>query len=300
MIDPKLLDGFLVKPKKFRLKDCDPSWAGDKAIRELSGEQLKARAQDYVRGTLEELSKQQDRLWAQDQHSVLVVLQAMDAAGKDGMIKHVMSGLNPQGCRVESFKKPSDQELDHDFLWRCYTRLPARGEIGIFNRSHYEEVLVVRVHPEYLGAQRLPELKVNNKLWKHRYESIRDFEKHLARNGYTILKFFLNVSREEQKRRFLERLDTPEKNWKFSEQDVKERVHWDAYMAAFEEALRATSTPYAPWYVIPADHKWIARSLVAGIITKAIRALPLRIPKVTAERKKVLEAARQQLDGEKA
>lgn len=299
MIDPKLLDDFLVKPKKFRLKNCDPRWTGDKSLRELSGDQLKTRAQDYVRESLEALSKEQERLWAQDQHSVLIVLQAMDAAGKDGMIKHVMSGLNPQGCRVESFKKPSEEELDHDFLWRCYNRLPARGEIGIFNRSHYEEVLVVRVHPEYLGAQRLPELKVNDKFWKHRFESIRDFEKHLARNGYTVLKFFLHVSREEQKRRFLERLDNPDKNWKFSEQDVKERAHWDAYMEAFEEALRETSTQYAPWYVIPADHKWIARSLVAGIITKTIRDLPLEIPKLTAARKQALGEARKQLESEK-
>jgi PPK2 family polyphosphate:nucleotide phosphotransferase len=258
MIDSKLLDRFLVNPKKFRLKDCDPGWAGDKTMRELSGEELKAHAKEYVRKTLEELSEEQDRLWAQDQHSVLVVLQAMDAAGKDGMIKHVMSGLNPQGCSVHSFKKPSEEELDHDFLWRCAQRLPARGEIGIFNRSHYEEVVVVRVHPEYLRGQRLPGLKVNAKFWQHRYESIRDFEKHLARNGYTVLKFFLNVSRKEQKKRFMERLDTPEKNWKFSEADVKERAHWDEYMDAFQEALRATSTSYAPWYVIPADNKWVA------------------------------------------
>ena len=299
MIDSKLLDRFLVKPKKFRMKDCDPSWTSDKSLRELSGDELKTQAQESVRETLEELSQQQERLWAQDQHSVLVVLQAMDAAGKDGMVKHVTSGLNPQGCSVESFKKPSEDELDHDFLWRCYTRLPARGEIGIFNRSHYEEVLVVRVHPEYLGAQRLPDLKVNAKFWQRRYESIRDFEKHLARNGYTILKFFLNISRDEQKKRFLERLDNPEKNWKFSDQDVKERAHWDEYMKAFEDALRATSTSHAPWYVIPADHKWVARSLVAAIIAKAIRNLPLEIPKLSPARKTAFAEARQQLENEK-
>lgn len=300
MIDPKILDSFLVKPKKFRLKDCDPAWDGGKALRELSGDELKERAQEYVRATLEELSKEQDRLWAQDQHSVLVVLQAMDAAGKDGLIKHVMSGLNPQGCRVHGFKKPSEEELDHDFLWRCYQRLPPRGEIGIFNRSYYEEVLVVRVHPEYLGGQRLPGLKkVNDKFWQQRYESINDFEKHIARNGCTVLKFFLNVSREEQKKRFLERLDEPEKNWKFSEQDVKERAHWGEYMTAFEEAIHATSTAHAPWYVIPADNKWIARALVAGILTQAIRDLPIEIPKVSAERRQALEESRKQLEAEK-
>ncbi len=253
-----------------------------------------------MRETLEELSNEQDRLWAQDQHSILVVLQAMDAAGKDGLIKHVMSGLNPQGCSVHGFKKPSEEELDHDFLWRCYQRLPPRGEIGIFNRSYYEEVLVVRVHPEYLAGQRLPGLKkVNDKFWKQRYESINDFEKHIARNGCTVLKFFLNVSREEQKKRFLERLDEPDKNWKFSEQDVKERAHWDAYMAAFEDAIRATSTAHAPWYVIPADNKWVARALVAGILTQVIRDLPIEIPKVSPERRKALEEARRQLEAEK-
>jgi len=300
MIETKLLDRFRVRPKKFRLRDCDPAWTGDKELRELSGEELKERARDYVRQTLVELSEEQERLWAQDQHSVLVVLQAMDAAGKDGLIKHVMSGLNPQGCSVHSFKKPSDEELDHDFLWRCSSRLPPRGEIGIFNRSYYEEVLVVRVHPEFLGAQRLPGLKkANGKFWERRYESIRDFEKHLARNGFTILKFFLHVSRDEQKKRFLERLNNPEKNWKFSEQDVKEREHWDAYMEAFEDALRATSTDYAPWYVIPADNKWIGRSLVAGIIAKAIRDLPLAVPRISPERKQAFDAARRQLESEK-
>ena len=299
MIDTKLLDQFLVDPKKFRLKDCNPAWADDKSMRDLSGDELKAKAQEAVRKSLEALTIEQERLWAQDQHSVLIVLQAMDAAGKDGLIKHVMSGLNPQGCAVHSFKKPSDEELDHDFLWRCYNRLPARGEIGIFNRSHYEEVLVVRVHPEYLGGQRLPGLKVNEKFWERRYESIRDFEKHVSRNGCTILKFFLNVSREEQKKRFLERLDNPEKNWKFSEQDVKERAHWDKYMEAFEAALRATSTKRAPWYVIPADNKWIARSLVAGIIAKTIRDLPLETPTVSPERKRAFAEARLQLENEK-
>ena len=300
MIDAKLYEQFRVNPKKFRLKDCDPAWQGGKALRDLSGDELKARAREFIAKNLADLNEEQERLWAQDEHAVLVVLQAMDAAGKDGLVKHVMSGLNPQGCRVHSFKQPSSEELDHDFLWRCIQRLPPRGEIGIFNRSYYEEVLVVRVHPEYLKGQRLPGLgKVNRKFWQNRFESINGFEKHLARNGYTILKFFLNVSREEQKKRFLERLDEPEKNWKFSEQDVKERGHWNEYMAAFEDALQSTSTRHAPWYVIPADHKWIARSLVAGIIAKAIQELPLEIPVVSPERKLAFAEARKQLEGEK-
>lgn len=301
MIDSKLFDQFRVDPgRKFRLKDCNPAWQGSKELRELSGDELEERARASIAKRLEELNEEQERLWAQDEHAVLVVLQAMDAAGKDGLIKHVMSGLNPQGCRVHSFKQPSQEELDHDFLWRCALKLPPRGEIGIFNRSYYEEVLVVRVHPEYLKGQRLPGLgKVNEKFWQRRFESINDYEKHLSRNGYTILKFFLNVSREEQKERFLARLDEPEKNWKFSEQDVKERAHWDKYMEAFEDALRSTSTKHAPWYVIPADHKWIARSLVSGIITKAIQDLPLAIPAVSPERKLAFAEARKQLEEEK-
>ncbi|MBM3797601.1 MAG: polyphosphate kinase 2 family protein [Acidobacteria bacterium] len=300
MISAKLHDQFLVRPgKKFRLESYDPAWAGGKEYRDLAEDELKERAQESVKKHIETLAEEQERLWAQDQHAVLVVIQAIDAAGKDGLIKHVMSGLNPQGCHVHSFKQPSDEELDHDFLWRCSQRLPPRGEIGIFNRSYYEEVLVVRVHPEYLGGQRLPGLKkVNGKFWRQRYESINDFEKHLARNGYTILKFFLNVSRGEQKKRFLERLDNPEKNWKFSPQDVKERAHWDAYMQAFEEALGATSTKHAPWYVIPADHKWIARSLVAGIIAKAIEDLPLAAPTISAKERAAFAETRQALESE--
>jgi PPK2 family polyphosphate:nucleotide phosphotransferase len=299
MIDSSVFDKFRVKPgKKLKLSAFDPGWEGTKELRGLSSDDLKEQAQEFVRETLVKLSEEQERLWAQDKHSVLVVLQAMDAAGKDGLIKHVMSGLNPQGCQVSSFKRPSEEELDHDFLWRCNSRLPRRGEIGIFNRSYYEEVLVVRVHPEFLTYQRLPDGKRGRKFWEQRYESIRDFEKHLSRNGYTILKFFLYVSKDEQKRRFLDRLNNPQKNWKFSEGDVKERGFWDQYMEAYRDALAATSTAEAPWYVIPADHKWIARSLVAGILAKAIEDLPLEIPEVSAERKAGFAEIRKQLENE--
>ncbi len=301
MIDTAVFERFLAKPgKKFRLAGFDTEWQGPKSLRKLEDEERKKRAQEYVRESLKSLSEEQERLWAQDQHSVLVILQAMDAAGKDGLIKHVMSGLNPQGVTVSSFKRPSEDELDHDFLWRCCSRLPRRGEIGIFNRSYYEEVLVVRVHPEFLRYQRLPDAKPGRKFWEQRYESINDFEKHLSRNGYTILKFFLHVSREEQKKRFLERLDTPEKNWKFSENDVKERQYWDEYMGAFEEAIGATSTRQAPWYVIPADNKWMARSLAAGIMAKAIADLPLEMPVISAEKKEAFAEARRQLENEPA
>jgi PPK2 family polyphosphate:nucleotide phosphotransferase len=221
----------------------------------------------------------------------------MDAAGKDGTIKHVMSGVNPQGCQVFSFKKPSSEELDHNFLWRYMRCLPERGRIGIFNRSYYEDVLVVKVHPELLGRQ-LPREKVGKKFWEERYEDINAFERHLVRNGTLVLKFFLNVSKDEQKNRFLERLDRPEKNWKFSPSDLAERGHWDDYMAAYEDALSATSTEWAPWYVIPADYKWITRAVVADVITTAIRSLDLAYPQVTPEQKKLLAEARKKLDAE--
>ena len=219
----------------------------------------------------------------------------MDAAGKDGMIKHVMSGLNPQGCQVFSFKRPSDEELNHNFLWRYATRLPERGRFGIFNRSYYEEVLVVRVHPEWLKRQRLPTDARGKHFWCDRFEDINNFEKHLARNGTLILKFFLNVSKKEQKKRFLERLTRPEKHWKFSTADLAERGHWDDYMAAFEKAITATSTQWAPWYVIPADNKWIARALVSAIISHGIDSLHLKIPKLDKARLKEQQAARKHL-----
>jgi PPK2 family polyphosphate:nucleotide phosphotransferase len=221
----------------------------------------------------------------------------MDAAGKDGVIKHVMSGVNPQGCQVYSFKAPSAEELDHDFLWRTSRCLPERGRIGVFNRSHYEEVLVVRVHPEILSGEKLPAPLVTDRIWKERYQDICSFERYVARNGTVIRKFFLNVSKEEQKKRFLSRLDQPEKNWKFSVNDVKERQHWDEYMKAYEDALEATSTDEAPWYVIPADHKWFTRLAVADVIVEALEGLDLRYPKVSEAKREELERARALLEG---
>ena len=223
----------------------------------------------------------------------------MDAAGKDGTIKHVMSGINPQGCQIYSFKQPSSEELDHDFLWRCMKRLPERGKIGIFNRSYYEEVLVVKVHPEYLAAQRIPDAKVNKDFWQARYEDINNFEQHLTRNGTKVVKFFLNISKDEQRKRFLSRMDEPDKHWKISPSDIAERAHWDEYMDAFEECIAATSTEHAPWYVIPANHKWVSRALVANILVDTINSLDLKYPEVSAEKMKAIEAAKKQLEKEK-
>jgi PPK2 family polyphosphate:nucleotide phosphotransferase len=232
---------------------------------------------------VERLAAMQTALYAEDKHAVLLVFQAMDAAGKDGTIKAVTSGLNPAGCMVQSFKQPSQEALDHDFLWRINARLPERGRIGVFNRSHYEEVLVVRVHPELLHYQRLPEAKPNAEFWEARYESIRDFERHLAKNGTVVVKFFLHVSKEEQRQRFLDRIADPEKNWKFSAHDVKERSHWEDYMQAYQAALNATSRPWAPWYAIPADSKSFMRMAVAEIVQATIQNLDLRFPKLAPE-----------------
>jgi PPK2 family polyphosphate:nucleotide phosphotransferase len=237
-------------------------------------------------------------LYAADTWSVLVIFQAMDAAGKDSTIKHVMSGVNPQGCQVFSFKHPSAEELDHTFLWRCTKALPERGRIGIFNRSYYEEVLIVRVHPELLEAQRIPGARPSKSFWAARYEDINCFERHLHRGGTLILKFFLNLSKEEQRRRFLQRIDNREKHWKFSPSDVAERAHWRDYMRAYEQMLSATSTRWAPWHVIPADHKWVTRALVAKIMTTAIEGLGLDYPQVSAEKRAQIEAARATLEGE--
>jgi PPK2 family polyphosphate:nucleotide phosphotransferase len=241
----------------------------------------------------------QDKLYAQDRWSVLIVFQAMDAAGKDGTIKHVMSGLNPQGCQVYSFKAPSAEELDHDYLWRCFKALPERGRIGIFNRSYYEEVLVTRVHPEIIQAQKLPDEFRDKKIYERRYDEINATERYLHLNGTLILKFFLNVSRQEQKKRFLERIDKPEKNWKFSLNDAKERAHWKKYMQAYEDCFRSTSTKHAPWYVIPADDKPTMRLLVAGVIARAMKDLKLAYPKVSEEHRKSLLEAKQMLEAEK-
>ena len=283
---------------KVRMKDFDTEWRGGKSAKGLDEDKLKDKAKEFVEDRLEELAEAQEALFANDVHSVLVVLQAMDAAGKDGLIKHVMSGLNPSGCQVFSFKKPSDEDLDHNFLWRYSKALPERGRIGIFNRSYYEEVLVVKVHPEILERQRLPKGKRDKDFWQERYDDINAFERHLVRNGTVILKFFLNVSKKEQKNRFLERLDNKEKNWKFSAADVEERGFWDDYQEAFEDLLRQTSTKWAPWYVIPADFKWGARALVSEIIASAVLDLGLEIPKLSDERKKALKSAREILEKE--
>ena len=247
---------------------------------------------------VERLHELQRILYAHDHHAVLLVFQAMDAAGKDGTIRAVMSGVNPAGCQVFSFKQPSAEELDHDFLWRCARRLPERGRIGIFNRSYYEEVLVVRVHPEFLDAQRIPERPPLPELWQQRFQSIRAFEEHLARSGTLILKFFLNVSREEQRQRFLARIDEPEKNWKFSERDVAERQHWNDYMQAYQEALRETSRPWAPWYAVPADDKRAMRLSVARLVADAVEGLGLHYPEVGEAELARFEALRAQLEAE--
>lgn len=304
--------------KSFRLEQIDP---GDTLG---LGSDDKSRAKEALERGVELLTKLQDKLYAHDRWAVLLIFQALDAGGKDGAIKHVMSGVNPQGCEVTSFKAPSDEELDHDFLWRCAKRIPERGRIGIFNRSYYEETLVVRVHPEYLGAQKLPHSLHADKdeaqhadkdgahadkgdtdsdkavtkqkgFWKQRFKAIRNFERYLTNNGVVILKFFLHVSKEEQKKRFLARIDDSAKNWKFSMKDVKEREHWDEYMHAYEATVRHTATEYAPWYVVPADTKWFTRLVVASAIVQRLSALDLSYPKLSDDALKDLNAARQAL-----
>ena len=277
--------------KGFDLKDFDP---GDTRGLKMD----KGEAAELLQRGSEWLALEQDMLYAQDRWSLLLVFQAMDAAGKDGTIKHVMSGVNPQGCQVFSFKQPSREELAHDFLWRYAKRIPERGMIGIFNRSYYEEVLVVRVHPELLKPQMLPPALVGKRIWNERLADIAHFEDYLTRQGTIILKFFLHVSRKEQKKRFVQRLDRPEKNWKFSASDVHERKYWDDYMHAFEEAIRATASKHAPWYVVPADNKWFTRLVVAAAIVEVVEQLDLAYPKVDAEKRKELAAARAQLEGE--
>jgi PPK2 family polyphosphate:nucleotide phosphotransferase len=282
---------FRVAPdSKVRLKDWDPDDTG--------GIKSKQEARERLRKGVNRLRELQELLYAQDRWSLLLIFQAMDAAGKDSTIEHVMSGVNPQGCQVFSFKQPSAEELDHDFLWRTTRCLPERGRIGVFNRSYYEEVLVVRVHPEYLRAQKLPRDLVTKDIWRERYESINDLEKHLARNGTVICKFFLNVSRKEQKKRFLARLDEPEKHWKFSAADVKERERWGEYMQAYEEMLEATSSRHAPWYVIPADHKWFMRMAVADVIVSVLEKMDLHFPKLEESRRAELAKARRALESE--
>jgi PPK2 family polyphosphate:nucleotide phosphotransferase len=277
------------------LEEFDPAWAGDGNIPK---DKRKKVAEEFLSQEVSSLADAQELLYAADTWSLLIILQAMDAAGKDGTIKHVMSGVNPQGCQIYSFKRPSDEELDHNFLWRCWKAVPERGRIGIFNRSYYEEVLVVRVHPEYLEAQRLPDQEFDKDFWQARYDDINNFEQHLTHNGTAIIKFFLHVSKDEQRKRFLARLDDPDKHWKFSAQDVAERAHWDKYMRAFEDAISATSTDWAPWYIIPADHKWVSRALVANIIATTIKSLDLEFPKTSAKERAEIDAARRTLNEE--
>ena len=275
--------------KKFRLKDHDPGETLD-----FTGKD-KPRAKEALAAGVQALSELQDKLYAQDQWAVLLVFQAMDAAGKDGVIKHVMSGVNPQGCEVHSFKAPTTEELDHDYMWRCSKRVPERGRIGIFNRSYYEEVLVVRVHPQILKKQKVPRELLTKRIWDERHEDIRSFERYLGRNGVLVRKFFLNVSKQEQKKRFLERIDNPEKNWKFSTADSHERKHWNDYQRSYEDMIRATATEDAPWYVVPADHKWFSRLVVAAAVIDALASLDLAYPKVDAGQLKELAAAKQEL-----
>ncbi len=289
--------GMFAKPfritagKKFRLEDFDPADTG--------GLKSKEQAAEWLGKGVELLSALQEKLYADDRWALLMIFQAMDAAGKDGVIKHVMSGVNPQGVQVYSFKAPSAEELDHDYLWRTFRCLPERGRIGIFNRSYYEETLVVRVHPELLTNEKLPPALVTRDVWKERFEDINALERYLTRNGVVVLKFFLNVSKAEQKRRFLKRLDDKDKHWKFSAGDLKERDHWGAYMRAYEDMIRYTAMPHAPWYVIPADNKWFTRLAVARAVVDALEGLNLSFPRVSAVERKALDAARKALAAEK-
>lgn len=289
-----LVERMTVPPGRKKLsvtKDFDPAW-------KPKGLDKKQAVQALEEGICE-LAEMQDKLYAQDNYAVLIIFQAMDAAGKDGAIKHVMSGINPQGCQVFSFKAPSSEELDHDYLWRCFKALPERGRIGIFNRSYYEEVLVTKVHPAIIEAQKVPPHLKDKKIYQRRYREINNFEEYLHNNGIVVLKFFLNVSRDEQKRRFLDRIDREEKNWKFSAGDAKERGHWDDYMDAYSECLRVTSTPFAPWYVIPADNKWVTRLAVARITYLTLKSLKLHYPEVSDAQKQALGEAKRLLEAEK-
>ena len=288
----ELLDVLRVTPgKKIDLvKDYDPGFTGDRVS--------KKEAAVLMAQGIQQLAAFQDKLYAQDTYGMLIILQALDAAGKDGTIKHVMSGLNPQGTQVYSFKAPSGEELDHDYLWRNFQALPRRGNIGIFNRSYYEEVLVVRVHPQILASQHLPPELKSGKIWQRRFEEINNFEKYLVNNGIVVLKFFLNVSKDEQRKRFLERVDLPEKNWKFSGPDLKERQYWDEYMAAYEDLFRHTSTEWAPWHIVPADNKWFTRLAVAAVIYQALDKLNLAYPVVSDQAKAELAAAKAALMSE--
>jgi PPK2 family polyphosphate:nucleotide phosphotransferase len=288
----QLIDMLLVPPgKKISLKkDYDPGYTGDLV--------KKKEAKKLLADGIQQLAEYQNMLYAQNTYALLIILQAMDAAGKDGVIKHVMSGVNPQGTQVYSFKAPSAEELDHTYLWRDFKALPERGRIGIFNRSYYEEVLVVRVHPEILERQQLPPNLKDKSIWKRRYQEINHFEEHLVNNGTIVLKFFLNVSKEEQRKRFLERIERPEKNWKFSSADVQERQRWDDYQAAYEDMLNHTSTKHAPWYVVPADHKWFSRLAVGAVIRQTLKDLKLAYPTIDEAQQQELSKAKEMLESE--
>jgi PPK2 family polyphosphate:nucleotide phosphotransferase len=274
----------------------DTAWKGGEQFEDMATDDLKSFAKERLQQFVDELCDAQELLWASDTNSLLLIFQALDAAGKDGTIKHIMSGVNPQGCEVFSFKQPSAEEIDHDFLWRGSRALPERGRIGIFNRSYYEDVLVVQVHPEFLAKQKLPAgTVVDERFWHGRYEDINAFERHLDRSGTKVVKFFLHVSKEEQRRRFLSRVEHPNKYWKFSPTDLAERAHWDEYMRTFEEVLTKTSTEHAPWYVIPADHKYVMRTMVAGIVVRVIQSLDLSYPTVGPEKLEAVEKARAEL-----
>lgn len=291
--EQKLLKRILVQPgKEISLdKHFDPTYRPE--------ELTKTGARQLLSEGIVELAEMQDMMYAQDIYGLLIIIQAMDAAGKDGTIKHVMSGLNPQGCHVTSFKAPSDEELDHDYLWRCNRALPEKGRIGIFNRSYYEEVLIAKVHPEVLTRQRLPKHLNSKNIWKQRYTQINNFEQYLVENGIVVLKFFLHVSKEEQKKRFMARIDRPEKNWKFAMSDVTERAHWDEYVKAYNDLITATSTAHAPWYVVPADYKPYTRLVVSHMVSKTLRELDLAYPKIDKVRKAQLAEARAILEAEK-
>ena len=288
----KLVEPFCVEHgKHFRLKDHDPG--------RTAGVKTKEEGNELLQQGVAKLAELQDKLYAQDSWALLLIFQAMDAAGKDGVIKHVMSGVNPQGCQVYSFKAPSPEELDHAYMWRAIRRMPERGHIGIFNRSYYEEVLVVRVHPELLKAEKIPPSLITKNVWKQRFEDIRAIEQYMTHNGIVVRKFFLNVSKKEQKRRFLARLEEPEKNWKFSAADIRERAYWDDYMDAFEDMIRHTATPEAPWHVIPADNKWFTHIAVAEAIVQTLEDLDLSYPKVDSAKAKELAGGRKQLESKK-
>jgi PPK2 family polyphosphate:nucleotide phosphotransferase len=279
----------ITRGKQFRMRDVDP---GDTLAFKS---EAKPRAKEALAIGVQALAELQDKLYAQDKWAVLLIFQGMDAAGKDGTIKHVMSGVNPQGCQVYSFKSPSVEDLDHDYLWRCMKCLPNRGHIGIFNRSYYEETLVVRVHPEFLAKQRIPAALVTKRIWKERFRDIRSFERYLTRNGIIVIKFFLHISKKEQKRRFLERAEEPEKNWKFSGSDMTEREHWDEYLDAYEEMIRKTATKHSPWYVVPANNKWFTRVVVAAAVVDALASLDLAYPRVDKARLEEIASAKRAL-----